>query len=44
MPTAEVTVTAAAYVPHIQRIGEDKRDEQGHETHPARCWVGCMFA
>ena len=27
------------YVPHIRRIGEEKRDDQGHKTLPARRWV-----
>lgn len=36
---AEAIVTEAGYVPHIKRIGEEKRDEQGEKTHPARRWV-----
>ena len=27
------------YVPHIRRIGEEKKDESGQRTHPARRWV-----
>ncbi len=27
------------YVAHIRRIGEEKKDEQGQKTHPARRWV-----
>ena len=29
----------AEYVPHIHRIGEEKRDDAGEKTHPARRWV-----
>lgn len=36
---AEAIVTGAGYVPHIRRIGEERRDEQGEKTHPARRWV-----
>ena len=36
---AEDVVLAAGYVPHIKRIGEEKQDEQGEKTHPARRWV-----
>jgi len=36
---AEAVVLEAEYVPHIRRIGEEKRDEQGQKTHPARRWV-----
>ena len=27
------------YVPHIRRIGEEKRDESKRKGHPARRWV-----
>ena len=27
------------YTPHIRRIGEEKQDEQGEKTYPARRWV-----
>jgi len=27
------------YVPHIRRIGEEKKDATGEKTHPARRWV-----
>ncbi len=27
------------YVPHIRRIGEEKRDDYGKKTQPARRWV-----
>ena len=36
---AEAVVTEAGYVPHIRRIGEEKKDEAGEKTHPARRWV-----
>ncbi len=29
----------AGYVPHIRRIGEEKKDTAGEKTHPARRWV-----
>ncbi len=35
----QTVVTEAGYVPHIRRIGEEKLDEQGQKTHPARRWV-----
>jgi hypothetical protein len=31
--------TAGGYVPHIRRIGEEKKDGWGRKTHPARRWV-----
>ena len=41
---AEAVVLEAGYVPHIRRIGEEKRDDQQEKTHPekthpARRWV-----
>ena len=36
---AQAIVTEAGYVPHIRRIGEEKKDEQREKTHPARRWV-----
>lgn len=36
---AEAVVTGAGYVPHIRRIGEEKKDGAGQKTHPARRWV-----
>ena len=27
------------YTPHIRRIGEEKKDEQGEKKYPARRWV-----
>jgi putative transposase len=38
-PTGEAACQAAEYVPHIRRIGEEKKDDQGANTHPARRWV-----
>ena len=32
-------VSAHAYQAHIKRIGEEKKDEQGEKSHPARRWV-----
>lgn len=37
-PTEEVCAQAG-YVPHIRRIGEEKLDDAGEKTHPARRWV-----
>lgn len=36
---AEVVVIGAGYTPHIRRIGEEKKNEAGQKTHPARRWV-----
>jgi putative transposase len=38
-PTGEAACVAGEYVPHIRRIGEEKRDGWGKKTHPARRWV-----
>jgi putative transposase len=38
-PTGEKASTEAGYVPHIRRIGEEKKDESGQKKHPARRWV-----
>jgi len=38
-PTGETACTAAGYVSHIRRIGEEKQDGWGKKTHPARRWV-----
>ena len=38
-PTGHVTVADAGYQPHIRRIGEEKLDQSGEKTHPARRWV-----
>ena len=36
---AEAVVTGAGYVPHVRRIGEEKKDSGGQKTRPARRWV-----
>jgi putative transposase len=38
-PTGHETVAACQSVPHIRRIGEEKRDAFGQKTPPARRWV-----
>jgi putative transposase len=38
-PAGEAASTAAGYVPHIRRIGEEKLDGWGEKTPPARRWV-----
>jgi len=38
-PTGEAGCEAGGYVPHIRRIGEEKVDNAGAKTHPARRWV-----
>jgi putative transposase len=38
-PTGHDTVATSQYIPHIRRIGEEKRDSNGQKTHPARRWV-----
>ncbi len=38
-PTGEAACTQGRYVPHIRRIGEEKKDGWGKKTHPARRWV-----
>ena len=38
-PTGHRTVADAGYQPHIRRIGEEKLDQSGEKTHPARRWV-----
>ena len=38
-PTGQAAAEAAGYVPHIRRIGEEKLDQTGEKTHPARRWV-----
>ena len=37
--TGESAACAAGYVPHIRRIGEEKKDDVGQKRHPARRWV-----
>jgi putative transposase len=39
-PTGEAAIRAHGYVPHIRRIGEEKRDPAtGEKRLPARRWV-----
>ena len=38
-PTGHGAVAEAGYQPHIRRIGEEKLDQSGEKTHPARRWV-----
>ena len=38
-PTGHETVAAFRYRPHIRRIGEEKLDQWGEKTFPARRWV-----
>ncbi len=35
----EEAVEARGYIPHIRRIGEEKRDPSGEKRYPARRWV-----
>lgn len=37
--TGETVATARGYTPHIRRIGEEKKEAEGHKSHPARRWV-----
>ncbi len=38
-PTGHGTVAEYDYQPHIRRIGEEKLDDTGQKTRPARRWV-----
>ena len=38
-PTGHETFADTGYQPHIRRIGEEKLDQSGKKTHPARRWV-----
>ena len=38
-PTGEGAAREAGYVPHIRRIGEEKKDETAEKRHPASRWV-----
>lgn len=38
-PTGHRTVEDYGYTGHVRRIGEEKLDEVGQKTHPARRWV-----
>ncbi len=37
-PTGHEAAQAHGYTPHIRRIGEEKKDEQGEKRYPARRW------
>lgn len=38
-PTGHEAVKAHDYIPHIRRIGEEKKDEGGEKIYPARRWI-----
>ncbi len=38
-PTGDAACATGGYVPHIRRIGEEKKDSWGEKTQPARRWV-----
>ena len=38
-PTGHRTVADVGCQPHIRRIGEEKLNQSGEKTHPARRWV-----
>lgn len=38
-PTGHEAAQAHGYTPHIRRIGEEKKDEEGEKRYPARRWV-----
>lgn len=38
-PTGHEAAQNHGYVPHIRRIGEEKKDEGGEKRYPARRWV-----
>ena len=38
-PTGHQTVADYGHTGHVRRIGEEKLDEAGQKTHPARRWV-----
>jgi putative transposase len=38
-PTGRAAAAQEHYVPHIRRIGEEKRDEKNRKRYPARRWV-----
>ena len=38
-PTGHATVASRSYTSHTRRIGEEKLDDQGRKTRPARRWV-----
>lgn len=38
-PTGHAAAESRGYATHIRRIGEEKLDENGEPSHPARRWV-----
>jgi putative transposase len=36
---SDATARVFSYEPHVRRIGEEKLDDAGEKTHPARRWV-----
>ena len=38
-PASTAALTAHGYEGHVRRIGEEKLDERGEKSHPARRWV-----
>lgn len=38
-PAGEAACAKGGYLPHIRRIGEEKRDDRGEKSKPARRWV-----
>lgn len=38
-PTGREAVAKANYIPHIKKIGEEKKDQHGKKRFPARRWV-----
>lgn len=38
-PTGHTTVASKRYTGHVRRIGEEKPDDRGKKTRPARRWV-----
>lgn len=38
-PTGEEAVAKHDYIPHVRRIGEEKKDLTGTKRYPARRWV-----
>lgn len=37
--TGAASAQEAGYLPHIRRIGEEKKDSEGRKSYPARRWV-----
>lgn len=38
-PTGREAMAKTDYIPHVRRIGEEKKDEKGEKKYPARRWV-----